>query len=74
MKSSLPENPNMKPTECQETESLHKWSVEKQLVCRDTSNVKADECDDRSGWDDTRTLIEVKTGEVKEPIERRESC
>ena len=27
-----------------------------------------------AGWDVTRTLIEVKTGEVEEPIERRESC
>ena len=32
VKSSLPENPTMKIRECQEAESLHRWSVEEQLV------------------------------------------
>ena len=47
----------MKTRECQVTESLHKWGVEKQLVCRDTANVEADECDDRASGSIEVTVI-----------------
>ena len=92
VKSGLPEEPSMKIRECQEAESLHRWGVEEQLVCKDTANEEADEYDDRFrgsvevtiieiseepmkvGWDVTRYLICVKTGDVEEHNERREFC
>ena len=65
VKSSLPENPTMKTRECQETESLHKWSVEKQLVCRDTASVEDDECNDRSSGSIEVTAIEISEKPMK---------
>ena len=65
VKSSLPEKPTMKIRECQEAESLHRWGVEEQLVCKDTANEEADEYDDRSCWSVEVTAIEISEEPMK---------
>ena len=65
VKSSLSEKPTMKIRECQEAESLHRWGVEEQLVCKDTANEEADEYDDRSCGSVEVTAIEISEEPMK---------
>ena len=65
VKSGLPEEPSMEIREGQEAESLHRWGVEEQLVCKDTANEEADEYDDRSCGSVEVTAIEISEEPMK---------
>ena len=55
----------MKIRECQDAESLHRWGVEEQLVCKDTANEEADEYDNRSCGSVEVTAIEISEEPMK---------
>ena len=55
----------MKIRECQVAESLHRWGVEEQLVCKDTTNEEADEYDDRSLGSVKVTMMEISEEPMK---------